>query len=273
MITSPLISVIMPAYIAAAFITEDIQSVLMQDYQHWELLIINDGSKDNTGQLIEKFNDPRIRTFHTENRGVSKARNLGLAEMHGDYFAFLDADDVYLPSSLSSRLAVFHNDNRVTFVDGAVEVINGNRGTVVTHYRPDFYGNPRSELLALNGRCFTSVSWMVKRSPTVVYQFPEHMTHGEDFVFFVGISENGTYACTSETIMKIRRFNGSAMSNLRALERGYAQIIAYGNTLVNIRQSELLAMAEKIRQVMFKSYLRRGKVWSAFLVFFRGVKA
>ena len=73
--------------------------------------------------------------------------------------------------------------------------------------------------------------------------------------------------------MKIRRFNGSAMSNLRALERGYAQIIAYGNTLVNIRQSELLAMAEKIRQVMFKSYLRRGKLWSAFLVFFRGVKA
>ena len=270
---SALISIIMPAYNAAEFISEAIDSVLTQDYPHWELLIINDGSKDHTARVIEKYSDPRIRTFHTENRGVSKARNTGLAAMHGDYFTFLDADDLLTKDSLSVRMKLFEVHPEISFVEGGIEIVESKSGRVLSKHFPNYQGPPRSELIALSGRCFVSVGWMIKRDAHKVYQFPENMSHAEDLVFFISISEKGLYRSCAEVVMQVRRFGKSAMSNLHALEKGYAQLIDYSKTLVNIRQSELIAMADKIRVIMFKSYLRRGYFWRAILVFFRGVKA
>ncbi|MBK8309957.1 MAG: glycosyltransferase family 2 protein [Chitinophagaceae bacterium] len=86
--TIPLISVIMPAYNVSFYIADSIQSVVDQTYSNWELLIINDGSTDNTAEVVQKFTDPRIRYFEKENGGVSSARNVGLDEMKGDFFAF-----------------------------------------------------------------------------------------------------------------------------------------------------------------------------------------
>lgn len=268
-----LISIIMPAYNASAFIADAIDSVLAQDYPHWELLIINDGSTDHTAEVIETYSDSRIRIFHTENRGVSKARNIGLTAMHGQYFTFLDADDLFPKNSLSLRLNLFQLHPEVNFVEGGIEVVEAKSGRFISQHFPNYKGSPRSELIALSGHCFVSVGWMIKREINKVYQFPEDMSHGEDLVFFISISEKGVYMSCAEVVMQVRRFGKSAMSNLRALEKGYAQLIAYTKTLVNVRQSELMAMTEKTRIIMFKSYLRRGYFWRAILVFFRGVKA
>ncbi|MCI2056368.1 MAG: glycosyltransferase family 2 protein [Oscillibacter sp.] len=94
----PDISVIVPVYEAEKYLRKCVESVQKQTFEDWELLLIDDGSKDNSGTICDELAaaDDRIRAFHMKkNGGVSKARNLGLAEAKGDYFAFLDVDDRY----------------------------------------------------------------------------------------------------------------------------------------------------------------------------------
>jgi len=92
-IISPMISWIIPVYNGAQFITEAIASILRQPCQDLEILIIDDGSTDNTAALVRPYLGARIRLLQKENGGVSSARNLGIREARGQYIAFLDADD------------------------------------------------------------------------------------------------------------------------------------------------------------------------------------
>ncbi len=102
----PKVSVIVPIYNAEKFLENCVNSVRAQDFQDWELLLIDDGSKDATGALCDRCaeTDSRIRVFHKENGGVSTARNLGLLKMRGEYLAFLDVDDAYEPDCLSTLM-------------------------------------------------------------------------------------------------------------------------------------------------------------------------
>lgn len=88
-----MISVIIPAYNAARTIRRCIQSVLDQIYTEWEMIIVDDGSKDDTLDICQSYDDSRIRVLHKENGGVSSARNHGLKFAQGDYIAFIDSDD------------------------------------------------------------------------------------------------------------------------------------------------------------------------------------
>lgn len=104
---SPLVSIIMPAYRSADFIEESVQSVIKQTHQNWELLIIDDASKDNTVSIIKKFEilDSRIRLFQNDtNQGVGVSRNIGIKAAQGAYIAFLDSDDLWLPEKLEVQL-------------------------------------------------------------------------------------------------------------------------------------------------------------------------
>jgi len=103
----PQVSVVMPAFNAAKTISIAIQSVLDQTITNWELLIINDGSTDNTLEVIAQFNDPRISTITQVNQGVAAARNTGLRQARGRYIAFLDSDDLWLPEKLQKQLSIF----------------------------------------------------------------------------------------------------------------------------------------------------------------------
>lgn len=88
-----MISVIIPAYNAARTIRRCIQSVLDQTYTEWEMIIVDDGSKDDTLDICQSYDDSQIRVLHKENGGVSSARNHGLKFAQGDYIAFIDSDD------------------------------------------------------------------------------------------------------------------------------------------------------------------------------------
>ncbi|MEI8371258.1 MAG: glycosyltransferase [Planctomycetota bacterium] len=105
--TSILVSVLIPTYNRAYAIQRAIDSALEQDCESIEVLVIDDGSKDGTRELIRQRygTDPRVRYFFKENGGVSSARNLGIRECRGEFVAFLDSDDWWLPGKLSLQLA------------------------------------------------------------------------------------------------------------------------------------------------------------------------
>jgi len=102
----PKVSIIIPTYNRTDLLPRAIQSVINQTYKDWELLIIDDGSTDNTKEIVEEFvkKDPRIRYFYKENGGQGSARNLGIKNAKGEYIAFLDSDDEWLPEKLDKQI-------------------------------------------------------------------------------------------------------------------------------------------------------------------------
>lgn len=117
---STFVSVIMPAYNAEQYIVQAIDSVLKQDYSNWELIVVDDGSTDNTENIVKSFNDERIRYNYQENLGQASALNRGLDLVEGEYITTLDADDFLPSNSLSSRATFLdqHNQFGVVYGDG-----------------------------------------------------------------------------------------------------------------------------------------------------------
>ena len=107
-----LISVIMPAYNCGRYISAAIDSIRCQSYTSWELIIVDDGSADNTSKIIDKYaeKDPRIKAFHQQNAGVSAARNFALEQISGAHVTFIDGDDVYHGERLKRMLRVFEHN-------------------------------------------------------------------------------------------------------------------------------------------------------------------
>ncbi len=121
MIDHPLVSVIIPGYNTGTFIAETLEGVLGQTYGHREIIVVDDGSTDDTEKRIKPYLG-RIRYIRHENAGAAEARNAGLHAARGDYIAFLDADDLWLPEKLQIQLQVAarHPESRMIVCDGVV---------------------------------------------------------------------------------------------------------------------------------------------------------
>ena len=123
-----LVSVIIPVYGVEAYIAATVQSVLEQTYEHFELLIVDDGSPDNSREICQQFNDPRIKIIEQPNQGVSAARNRGIEQAKGEFLAFLDGDDLWRPEKLNKHIEHLENSpkvgvsfSRFTFINEAGE--------------------------------------------------------------------------------------------------------------------------------------------------------
>lgn len=110
--TQPAFSVVIPLYNRADVVGKTIGSVLDQDWQDFEIIVVDDGSKDDPAPVIAAFGDPRIRYIRQENAGGGAARNRGIEEARGRYIAFLDSDDQFLPGKLSIMAAALPDDER-----------------------------------------------------------------------------------------------------------------------------------------------------------------
>lgn len=116
---NPLVSVIIPAYNAAEFISEALESVLVQTYRPLEIIVVDDGSRDGTSAVVERFVSKGVRLILQENAGPSAARNRGIAAATGNYIAFLDADDLWMPETVQKLVSYIVNnpDVRLAFGD------------------------------------------------------------------------------------------------------------------------------------------------------------
>lgn len=107
------VSVIIPVYNAEKYIAATVKSVFSQTYKNFEIIIIDDGTPDNSVKICQQFNDSRIKIIHQSNRGLPGARNTGIRHAQGDYLAFLDADDIWLPEKLEKHVEHLNNSPTV----------------------------------------------------------------------------------------------------------------------------------------------------------------
>lgn len=134
----PKISVIIPTYNREITIERSIKSVLNQTYQNWELIIIDDGSTDNTKNIINPYlNSKRIKYFYKKNGGVATARNLGIKKSNGDYIAFLDSDDECLPKRLEIQLNEMKNLDSDFSICNSYDILE-NKKIITRNYSASF---------------------------------------------------------------------------------------------------------------------------------------
>ncbi len=136
--TTPLISIIVPCYKQAHFLKESLQSVLEQTYGHWECIIVNDGSPDNTGKVATEWcrKDARFKYLYKENGGLSSARNVGIEASKGTFILPLDADDLLHKNYLKYLVPVLKGDQKLAIVTPYSIFFEGNVGNVVNELKP-----------------------------------------------------------------------------------------------------------------------------------------
>ena len=121
---SPTISVIIPTYNAAKYLSTTIKSVLDQTFKDFELIIIDDGSTDNTKEIVKTFNDSRLKYYYQSNQERCRARNKGILESKGKFISFLDADDCYYKHKLKYLLEFLNKNPQIGCVAGGVNRIS-----------------------------------------------------------------------------------------------------------------------------------------------------
>jgi len=130
---NPKISVIIPTYNSAQFIAEALESVFVQTYKDYEVIVVDDGSTDNTKEVLKPYMS-KIRYIYKENGGAASARNVGIKNARGEYIAFLDSDDLWLPEKLEKQVKYFEEHLQVDMVFAdcvrfGEEVLNTRNGT------------------------------------------------------------------------------------------------------------------------------------------------
>ncbi len=207
---NPKVSVFIPAYNHEKYIGETIQSVLDQTFQDFELIIINDGSTDHTGEEILKFQDDRIRYYSQENRGLTATLNRGIELAQGEYFNFLPSDDVFLPEKLEIQLEAFGESEDIGVVFSYQHVIDGEGREVKDDPIVDWFTvsyKTKEEIFpALFERDFLSVPTALIKTECFkrVGLFDESLKTAQDYDLWMRILKDYDMRLVKKPLLKLR---------------------------------------------------------------------
>ncbi len=215
------VSIIVPVYNAEKYIEETVRSVKAQTYENWELLLVEDGSTDNTARvmadMLKKEPDERIRILPKENGGAARARNYGLSHATGRYIAYIDADDLWSSDKLEKQLA-FMGEKSAAFCFTGYEFADENgKGTGKVVKVPETLSYKQA---LQNTTIFTStVIFDTQKIPKENLEMP--IIKSEDTALWFKVLRTGITAYgLDENLVRYRRVGGSLSSNkLEALRR------------------------------------------------------
>jgi glycosyltransferase involved in cell wall biosynthesis len=201
-----LVSIVLPTFNRAALLGETIQSVLNQTYQNWELLIIDDGSTDDTREEVAKLNDQRIKYFSIEHSGIiGRARNVGVSRASGDYIAFLDSDDIWEIDKLEFQMAEFEKHPNAFFILGLGDQF-GKNATPTPKLEKFFCGNIFLPFLLERRFIFYVPTWIFRKSVLEkIDPIDESFTYASDIDFFLRMAYAVEGIFSNRVVVKIRR--------------------------------------------------------------------
>lgn len=207
---NPLVSVIMPAYNAEKYIEESILSIINQTYQNWELIIINDGSTDQTAQIIQQFvqKDSRLRlSDNGTNKGLIVTRNIGLECAKGKYIANLDSDDIANSDRLEKQVAFLEKNLDYVLLGSACIHID-DKGKKIASVERNI-PNEHLITLLLFSNYFINSSIMVRAVVAKEIGYANETPLAEDYNFFVSLSEKGKLGNLNSPLVKYRIHEGN----------------------------------------------------------------
>ena len=254
----PTVSVIVPTHNMGHFLGSALQSVLSQSYRDFEIIVVDDGSTDNTSEVLARYSlDAIIRCLHQENRGPSAARNAGIKAARGRYIAFLDADDMWLPGKLDRQVAAMrqHPEATVVYCRFRYMDLHGNllpcsTDWVLERTRETLY----EELMYRNVISGSDSAVLVRSSHLMeVGLFDEYLPTCEDQDLWRRLALRHQFCfLEDEVLVYIRRHPGSIQANLRQTTLGRMRYLSklrrdtppeFRHHLPNVAQKAYLELA------------------------------
>jgi glycosyltransferase involved in cell wall biosynthesis len=217
--TAPLISIVIPSYNQAKYIAYNLDSILAQTYSNFEVIFIDDGSKDNTAEILKSYSekDSRIKYFYQNNSERAVARSHGISKANGKYVCLVDSDDTWLPHKLETQLAVMENDPEIILCYAPVNRIDSENKPLKNAARQQegYSGLIYKHLLMRN--FIPSVTPMIRAS--VLKNIGEQVTDFipyEDWDFWLRLSRCGKFHHIKEALGNYRLHPQQSVKNVKA---------------------------------------------------------
>jgi glycosyltransferase involved in cell wall biosynthesis len=261
---SPLISVIIPLYNSEEYIIETIDSVLNQTYPNIEIIVVNDGSTDNSSYLVQEKENPQITLINISNGGASKARNIGIENAKGTYIQFLDADDILSPNKIEEQVKILESNNKIdlcfcksiVFTDSSNLETNQEVNTEVFDF--DFISGIEllKKLLGINNKVsmiLISAYLIKKEIIDVAGKWDETITLDDDGEFFSRVLNcSKTVAFDKKGINYYRKFHTkNTLSQQTGQKYMASEINSVLKKLATIKKNVSTVELKKIKQIQF----------------------
>ncbi|MBD2071195.1 glycosyltransferase [Leptolyngbya sp. FACHB-671] len=248
----PLVSVVIPTYNCDRYIVQAIESVLNQTYSNSEIIVVDDGSTDQTQHVLKPYLN-RIRYIHQENQGVSAARNLGIQAAKGEFVAFLDADDFFLPDKLADQVACFEAKPSLGVVSSGWYMVDEQGKDIIAEHKP-WLGLPHLNLETwLLWRPVLPSALMLRRKWLEAGAFDTRLSYAEDAELLIRLAAMG---CESAWIEKLslgyRRHSSSATSHQNVLKQAESFDAIYESFFA---QPDLPKSISKLERAAHYNYL------------------
>ncbi|BAB74770.1 glycosyltransferase family 2 protein [Anabaena sp. FACHB-709] len=209
----PKVSVVIPAYNAMKYLPATVESVLQQSFTDIEILIINDGSSDNIIAWTAQITDPRVQVISQQNQGLSGARNTGIHHASGEYIAFIDADDLWLPTKLEKQVKCLDNSPQAGLVytwTAWTDETGKPTGVIVASHVEGYVW----EQMVVNDKISNGSSAMVRRICfDKVGLFDTELTSSEDRDMWIRLAAHYHFAVVKEPLTLYRRHSQSMSKN------------------------------------------------------------
>ena len=211
----PTVSIMMPAYNAENFVSQALDSILLQDYPRFQIVVCDDASTDGTADIIrtyqKKYPDKIVAIFNQQNLGVTANCNKALEHCTGEYVSLFAGDDLMLPGKLSRQVELMENDPECVLCYHPVEIFDSDSGKTFfitnQHQREDVYS---TEDLLLKGGIPGGCSIMVRRNAIPTGGYDQRLKTVSDWLFFLEISLKGRLRKVDEVLGRYRKHDGGA---------------------------------------------------------------
>lgn len=210
------ISVVVPTFNRAEILSEALQSVFAQTHRPLELLVVDDGSTDETENVVASWGarhhcaDFTVHYLRQEHRGGNEARNRGIAEVRGAYIAFLDSDDRWDPMKLHKQLDVFRRDGEIAGVYCGVRHVDRESGRVMEPTGRTYAQGRILDRLLVHDVTAPTSAWVVRRDVfTVAGTFDTELSARQDWDMWIRLAEHYLIGCVPETLVEYREHRGA----------------------------------------------------------------
>ena len=221
----PLVSIIVPVYNGASTIRETLDSVLQQSVEAFELIVIDDGSTDNTLEVVASFNDPRLSVFTYPNAGVATTRNRGVTHASAEYISFIDADDLWTPDKLARQLDAFERSPNAAVAYSWTDYIDQTGQFIAHDQQVTFSGNVYGELLCRDFLESASNVTIRRQAFLDVGGFDSSLSGAADWDFFLRLAKCYDFVAVPYLGVLYRISNSSMSSNLSLQEQECIAVI------------------------------------------------
>jgi glycosyltransferase involved in cell wall biosynthesis len=221
----PLISVIVPTYNRSRYLVTAVEGVFAQTYESLEIIIVDDGSTDDTPQALKPYSG-RVRCIYQENRGVSAARNRGILAAQGELLAFLDTDDVWLPQKIERQMACLERRPTAGLAHTDALYLHGDSDR--TSKRPDIVHSCDGDCYAnlfFGNRIVTSSVIVRRQCLEKVGGFDETIRYAEDYDLWIRLARHFEFAYCNEALVLYRLHPSNAIKDALALRRGDVYVL------------------------------------------------